>query len=131
MFIDIDADAARDPEVVERGEYEVQVLGVDEEIRTSQNGNQYITVRCALVGVPYAEDIYHNLFLPDSNLEERRNNKRLLQWKAVVDAFGLEKTSNGYNLQELVGKTARAVVGEDRDQNDMPRNRIVRFLPER
>ena len=131
MFIDIDADAAREPEIVERGEYEVQVLGVDEEVRTSQTGNQLLTVRLAIVGVPYAQDIYYNLFLPNPDKDERNNNKRLLRWKQFIEAVGLEKTDSGYNLQEATGRTARAVIDEERDQDDMPRNRLVRFIPER
>ena len=131
MFIDIDADAAREPEIVERGEYEVQVTRVDEEMRTSRNGNEYITMQISIVGVPYAQEIYHNMFMPSSNLEERVNNKRLLTWKALFDAFDLEKSGEGYNLQELVGRTGRALIGEDTDQNDIPRNRVMRFLPTR
>lgn len=129
-FMDINLDEFKEPEVVEEGEYQVRVIGVNGDDnggpRVSQNGKAYYTLVLTMPEIPTGATIFHNVFIPNKDTQDpKAYNSTGLRLKNMIAAFGVESISS---LSDLVGATCWAKVGLEESVEYGRRNNIKQFV---
>jgi hypothetical protein len=109
------------------GGTEAQLRIVDAKTGTSQKGSgDFLMIRMEIVNEPYMKDISHVIMFPDGNQDDKSNNNRKLGMKQFRAAFDI--ASGGFNTNELIGKTAWAVLNEKDDPEYGKQNRVKNWV---
>jgi hypothetical protein len=125
-FLGQDLDNVFEPKSMKEGEYQLRVL--DAQTKTSQKtGGEYISAKLEIVGEPEAKDINHVMMLPTANDDIKQKNKRLSNIINFFKACGLDPAKVD-NVQELVGNTCWAILGEEVDPEYGTQNRVRKFI---
>lgn len=127
-FIELDTNVP-DLHIVEKGEYELEILSV----RQEEGDNPRLSVRLEVVGDALAEDIYHTLWLPKGSDTEKQRAKTITRLVEFVKAFGGE-VQDGIDLESLTGLRGRALVDiqpANPERGYEARNRIAKVLQTR
>jgi len=123
-FVEINLEDEKERESVQPGEYPLVVRSF--EARENDNG-QYLVGRFAIEGNADAKLVTHTFFLPkpDDNEDDRKDKR--LRLKRFTVAVGYD-TSEGMNLDALVGLRCNAILGEKKSEEYGTQNTIKRFL---
>lgn len=130
-LLNVNLNEAHEPELIENGsEEQVRILGLEE--RTSKANNIYLSIRLDVPGKDNVDDIYDMLMMPGQGEKPKQTNRRLMDIKNFLTAFGHEIGDGEVDLQsivdnqELVDKTAFAIINID-TSGPRPRNQIARY----
>lgn len=127
-FLDLPMDV---PEIglAERGEYELEVLST----QVQEGEYPRLSIRMQIVGEPTIADIYHNLWLPNSQDDEKRRIQKTSAIKQFVEGFGLV-WEGSFNTEDLIGCRGRCLVDiqpANTERGYDARNRIAEVLKRR
>jgi len=123
-LVDVNVNDAVELKVMEAGEYQLRCMGA--EVKTSQNGNDYLNLRFEIPDATGAEDIFHIMMFPDGG-DARRDNKRKLALIAACQAMDVEYSS-GINTDDFLGKSCWAILTIESDAEYGDKNRIRSFV---
>ena len=122
-LFDLPIEDAKEREPVPEGEYELMIYNATEAVAST--GRPMINLSLQVLNEPDASLVFHNITgLMDADDEQKRNTI-LLIGKRFCEGFGIETP---INVLDLPGKTGRALLTIEEDQNGIPRNRIKRVL---
>jgi len=125
-FLNQDFDNVFEPKSMKEGEYQLRVL--DANVKQSQKtGGDYIFAKLEIVGEPEAKDINHVMMLPTPTDDIKQKNKRLSNIQNFLKACGYDPTSVE-NVQDIVGSTCWAILGEEADPEYGMQNRVKKFV---
>lgn len=128
-IVDLNLDDVVEPQVVEPGEYEVELTKNSVELKESQNGNKYLNARLNIKGEGETKPIFHLMMMPDGG---EYDNSRKLDIKRFLDAFELDyemKFTEGdkNHLIGTAGKTSYAILKKESDEEYGERNTVKRW----
>ena len=119
-FISMPLGDAVQKEVLPEGEYELVI----EDVKIKEKDNkERISVRCSVDGEPNARAVFHNIWFPDPDADEEKQNNTLLFAIAFCDAFDIPWKSNGFNLEDFFGSRGRVYLTQD-EYEGVPNNNI-------
>jgi hypothetical protein len=122
--LDLNLDKAPDIKAVEPGEYRVRIESV--EIKTSQKGNEYISVRMTLPDEKTADDVYHMLMLPSAEDDEKTSNKRLSRLKKFCEWLDVPLKGK-LNTEDWQGREGWVHLTTEDDPEYGERNRVQKL----
>jgi len=115
--------------IAERGEYEVEVLGV----RHEEGQYPRLSVRLQVVDDELIDDIYHNLWLPNDEDSLKQKAKKIATLRGFVEAFGVP-WQGGFDTEGLLGQRGRVMLDiqpADTERGYDARNRVVQVIKAR
>lgn len=121
---DLDFDNLPEIGAVPNGEYQVTIVDASDYI-SNTSGKPSIRVLLDIPGEATADTIYHYLPLPTPDDDEKKSIRNRARIKQFLESFGLTKDMD---YQDWVGKTAWALIQQEKGQNGEPRNAIRRFI---
>jgi len=125
-FLDVDVSDAIEPKAVPgEEEYEVRIVSIDQ--RINKSGNPFIFPRFDIPTEPSAKDFTKYLPLPHSDMTDKQVNNTKWGLKSFFDAFDVDP-SGQIDLEDLIGKTAWAILGVSEDEEYGEQNFIKRFV---
>lgn len=74
--------------------------------------------------------IYHSLFLPNENDDKKRRNTALYYIKKFCDSIDYTPEDGIPRTEDMLGRTGRAVVKEQKDEGYEKKNGVRRFVKE-
>lgn len=125
-FIDVNLDDVPEIDALPEGEYQLRVTETPE--LREKNNSKFILVRLEAVDHPNSKDITHVQFLPRPDDREKDKARTLGQVRDFCQAFGVDFSGGGFNLEDFVGETAWAVLGEEESAQYGRQNRVVRWV---
>jgi len=128
-FLDIDLEGVPELTLLDDNT-EVEVKCFSAEVKESQAtpGSMYISLGLEVVGIPTAANIYHMLFLPKQDDEEKKKLNKLRSLKGAAEIFGVSFGASGIDVAEFVGNSAWAIVGVEQSEEYGDKNKIKRFI---
>ena len=118
---DLDNDVQEDKPVPE-GEYQLVITDAKE--KNNEAGElKGILVICEIVGHEGAANVLHNISLPLPGDESEKINNKLKFIKRFVQLFGIKVVGNQLNIQDFIGKSAKAMLTQE-SYNDTVSNKI-------
>lgn len=128
--LDFNLDDVPELEVLpDNTEAKLRVAGASLDEGTSKNGRAYkrISVRYDVVGEPNAKTVFHAVWLPTEDSEEKQRIATLNQYRDFLQAHDLP-TSGPIDVDtDLPGAEAWAILGVD-DYEGEEVNRIKKFV---
>jgi len=123
-FIDVALDDAAELEVVEEGEYELQIAKAED--GESKAGNLMTTVYIKILDAPIANAslVRHWITYPDESTPPEQRAMRLIDIKRFLVLFNIIHDGNGFNSEDLVGATARCLVIQEEADDGNVYNRL-------
>lgn len=113
------------------GNREYQLEVVRAEIMESKGektaGQKLVLLRFNIMDEEDTKTVTYPIMLPDSSLSKEDNNNRKRQMKRFLQAIDFP-TDRGFNVEELVGETCFAILGETDDPTYGPGNEIKSFV---
>jgi len=131
-LLNVNLNEAQDIELIPNGT-ETQVRVITLEVRTSKKDNEYLNIRLDTPEFENVDEIYDMVMLPGQGEDKKQTNRRLLQLRDLLAAFGVDIGDGNVDLQSLidnqslVGSTAFAILKID-SSGDRPRNQIARYV---
>lgn len=124
--LDFNLDNIQDITLLPESEQRVTIKKA--EIKESQQGNTYINLRLGVEDQPLASEIYHIVMVPTTKVQEEDPRKAALYKQQYVNFLKAFRLEHPLNLDACVGATSWALVGVGKDQNDIDKNVIRRFV---
>jgi hypothetical protein len=126
-FLNIDLASAKEPQVVEPGEYLMNIESA--ELKTGRESKKpYVNLRCSIEGQENAKQVYHIMSLPSADDDDEVRNSRTLAFVRLCAATGYQPGPNGIAIEELSGQQFTAILALEDDAQYGPKNIIKRFL---
>lgn len=131
--LDLNLENVPELEIVEEGEYELQIEPKSVSLKESQNGNKYIQARIKIVGQDNTYPVFHRMMLPDKEQSEDINMMRKRDIKRFLEAFDLDlkvEFTDGKEqlLKGVKGQKAWAILKVTDDGEYEPKNEVKRFI---
>ena len=121
-IINVDLGNIPETTLLDKGEYEVRVVGKPV-VKTSQAGNNYINVALEALDNPTADTVYHILTLPNQGEIEKHSLRRrrdIAHYNGELD------------LDQFEGKSGYVLMGIEEGSGNYPqRNKVTSLLPAR
>ncbi|OQB10003.1 MAG: hypothetical protein BWY21_00567 [Parcubacteria group bacterium ADurb.Bin216] len=128
-FLNQNYDNVKEPKSVPEGEYELRILAA--EVKVSANtGGEFLSIKCEILGEAYAKDVNYVIMQPTSSDDEKTRNMKLLRNTRLLEACNLNPATTS-NVNELVGCTFWAILGEEESAEYGTQNRIKKLVPRR
>lgn len=129
-FLDLNLDEVPELRTVAGGK-EYRLKCSDAEIKESKGektaGQRLILVRFGIMDEPDTKQVTHPIMLPDESLGKEQNDNRKRSLKRMLTAMGFD-ISQGFNIEELPGEEAWAILDEKETTDYGMQNNIVRFV---
>ena len=133
-LLNVNLNEAHEPELIPNGtEVEVRILDMEERVSRTGNSNVYVSIRLDVPAQEQVDDIYAMLMMPGQGEKPKQTNRRLMDIKNFLTAFGHDTSSGEVDLQDiietkaLIDQTAFAIVNID-TSGQSPRNKIARYV---
>lgn len=137
-FLDLSDERMEDvvePKAVDDGEYTLKLIDwlttVDGEVtRINSNDQPYIMPRLEIIDCEeaiFAKNISYYLPLVHSSMTKKEKNDTLWRLKEFFDAFEVDYTQR-IEYEEIIGKTAEALLITQADEGFGEQNKISRFI---
>lgn len=128
-FQDMSLDDTFEPEVLPKDE-EAKLRIVSMLIDVDKNGKRYMMPFFETPDNPRVKEFGDYLPFPDSNtMNEKELNKAKLKIKDFGQAFDLNFSSGPIDVKnDVIGKEGWAILGIGKDQDDLPVNKIKRYV---
>lgn len=129
---ELDVSEAREPSVLQDGQYQLRILNADIRQKIKDDGTtvQWVSVRTEAVdGGDNAMDIYHTLFLPPKSGEEgtrtaKQINRTKFEIKKFCSTFQVPLTISTSAVDGWTGALGWAEVKTEKDLKGSDRNSI-------
>lgn len=117
-FIPIALDDVKEGEAVAEGQYEVQIVKVED--GESKQGNAMTTVTMKILDTPNAATVRHWLTYPNSKTPSEQIEMRKLDILRFLVAFGFsrEEVAGGFDSADLQGRTAVVTLTQEEANDD-------------
>jgi len=131
--LDLNLDQVPELEIVEEGEYELQIEPKSVMKKESSNGKDYIQARLKIVGEDTALPVYHRMMLPNKEQSKDVNMMWKRDIKRFMEAFDLDITNIEFTdgdkqyLKGVEGQKAWAFLKVTEEGDYEPRNEVRRF----
>lgn len=120
----LDFGGVYEPQTVIEGEYQLRVLSA--EVKTSKNtGGDFIQVKMDIPSEPKSKDVTHVMMLPTQKDDAKQKNSRLAAIQNFLKACGYDNVDN---INEVVGATPWAILGEEESEGFGKQNRVKKFV---
>lgn len=94
---------------------------------TGKNQSPRISVLLEAMDQPHAKLVYHTLWLPQPDDDEKRSNQALFRIREFCEVFGIPFDENGFDTDNVAGLTAPVfLIEKDTDAGVI--NQVKRFL---
>jgi hypothetical protein len=123
-LLDLNVQDAVDLEAVVEGEYPLRITFAA--VETSKKGRKMLHIRFEIIDEPTTKDINHYIMFPSDEDDAKRKNLRLLDFKNLYKAFGVD-ASSPVEMEDLIGLEGTAFLGVDDDETYGEQNRIKKF----
>ena len=124
MFLDFSG--VYEPETVPEGEVQLRVLNVEIKTQKPEKGSgEFIQARFDIPNAPKSKDVTHVMMLPTEQDDPKKRNGRLAAIQNFIKACGMENINN---VDELIGCTCWAILGEEESTEFGKQNRIKKFV---
>lgn len=114
-FIDLpitDMDDIQEDKPVPEGEYNLVISDAKE--KNAEDGTlKGILVICEIQGVEGASNVLHNISLPILGDDDTKVSNKLKFIKRFIQLFKIPVKGNQLNIQDFLGKTAKAMLVQD------------------
>jgi len=130
-FLDIETSDAIEPCAADPGEYQIRIIGFrkdndDNIIRVDKSGGKYFMPMFELTDEPAAKTFSKFMRVPSSNMEEKALNSAKWDLEIFKRAFGVPE--GGFDLNDLVGREAWALIGKESSAEYGETNYISKFI---
>jgi len=115
-----------EPTVLPKGE-EAKLRIVNIIDGKDRNDNIYIMPFFESVDDPYCKEFGDYLPLPDSSMSKKKLNESKIRLKEFLDAFDIDP-SQEINPEEVKGREGWAILGIGKDKDDLPINKISKYV---
>jgi len=130
-IINVDLGNIPETTLLDKGEYEVRVVGKPV-VKTSQAGNNYINVALEALDNPTADTVYHILTLPNQGEIEKHSLRRRRDIASLCATFGVDHNNGELDLDQFEGKSGYVLMGIEEGSGNYPqRNKVTSLLPAR
>jgi len=119
-FVKINLKNVKEPEVASEGEYDLRIVKVQDKETKKGEPMTLLTIVIENAG-PNIQPFNHNLMYPNGG---EWDTMRLLEIKRLVTLFDVHFDGDGFDPQELKGKTAKALVIQEEGDDDVVRNKM-------
>ena len=107
-ILDMNVEDVPDLEVMAADEYQVKIIkGEVKDYKNEKGEGKYLLLALEVVDEPLAKTVFHNLFFPKADDDERQVDGARRGFKTFYQAFALPLSGN-LDLEELSGKTGWA-----------------------
>lgn len=122
-LLDMDLDNVIAPRILEEGEANLRVIGV-EEGQSKKTGEDYLRIRLDPFEEVGANEIAVYLMLPNANNDAKTSNKRRYRIKEFMDAIG----ATSMDTDHWLGETCWAILGVQTSEEYGDQNTVKRFI---
>lgn len=124
-FINMPLGDAQAREAVAEGKYDLRIDKVEPKESRDKPGQMNIRVLLKIIDEPTAKSIFHYIAgIGPSDDEETQNNKKL-QCIAFLNAFGIEWSEEGFELEDFPGAEASGITLKQEEYEGTIQNKIV------
>ena len=129
-FIKADLKDVKEAEAVPEGEYSLRILKVDE--TESKKGNPMLALVIKIEDAPIKNPapVRHWIVLPDRDTPDDQVQMRMLELKRLLAAFGIRYDGEGFDTEDLIGATGKALVTQEEGDDVFDMGTVARTLDE-
>lgn len=121
-FIDMNLGDVPEVELLPEDRYTVRIE--DAEMKQGGPGKaDRISIRVTVDGHPNTDTIFHSLFLPGPDDDDRKRNFKLRAIMKFCDIFEIPYKSSGFNIEEFPGSAADVLIVQE-DYEGTTSNRL-------
>lgn len=129
-FLDVNLEEIEELHSLPRGEYELACRNIRFYSGIGKNGPwKYVGLQLETLDDPLADYVYHKLWLPSEEANDKQRVNSLIEIRKAAQAFGVNY-SGGVNFYEFIGQTAWVSVDIEIYQGNS-HNIIIAFLRRR
>jgi hypothetical protein len=110
MFVGMKLGEVTEPKPVPDGRYKLRILDAEVKDPKEPGKGQTIHVNIGFVDHPTAPNIRHFLSLPKAGEEPGKSQFKALMLKRFLTQFGIQHGDEGFNVEDLHGAEADAMV---------------------
>jgi len=127
--LDVDTGDAREPSVVDDGEYLIRITGFRKDaegriVRTSASGNRYFIVALDIPEEEFSKSFTHILSVPTDDMDPKQLNAVKWALECFKRCFDLDEL----NFNNMPGKTGYAILRKDSDPVYGEQNKVRKLI---
>lgn len=120
-FVKIDLTKTKEPEIVPEGEYDLRIVKVMDTETKKKDPMTVLTIRIENAEQPNPAPLQHFITYPNGG---QYDDMRALEIKRLLTLFDVPFDTGGFDMEQLLGQTARCLLTQEEGDDGVVRNRM-------
>lgn len=111
-FVDVgNLDDVKEPELVPAGDYTLEIIKAEQQLSKNQDMMTHVSFKVLDSGVDNPNIIHTYMLHPNPSEEDEVNNSRKLNFKRLIESFGIELVDGRLDVNLIAGYTGQVTLG--------------------